>query len=150
MYKRILVPVDGSAAAKLALLEAIKLVKAGSGKLRIVHVVDEFVTDGLLEGIYSVALVEALRAGGRQTLDDCIAVVRAQALEPESELLQTFGHRVAYHIVQQAKDWSADLIAMGTHGRRGIKRLVMGSDAEMVLRTAPVPLLLLRERPEAA
>ena len=117
---------------------------------RVVHVVDELVTDGLIEGVYSEALIEALRAGGRKTLDDCIAVVRQHALEPESELLQTFGHRVAHHIVEQAKDWPADLIVMGTHGRRGIRRLLMGSDAEMVLRTAPVPLLLVREQPEAA
>lgn len=145
MYKRVLVPVDGSAASKLALLEAIKLVKAMPGKLRLVHVVDEFVMDGLTAGVYYEALAEALRAGGRKTLEDCVAVVREHALEPESVLVETIGQGVARQIVKQAHDWPADLIVMGTHGRRGVRRLVMGSDAELVLRTASVPLLLVRE-----
>jgi nucleotide-binding universal stress UspA family protein len=149
MYKRVLVPVDGSAASNLALLEAIKLVKAMPGKLRLVHVVDEFVMDGFTAGLYYEALVEALRAGGRKTLEESVAVVRQHALEPESVLLETFGHGVAQQVVKQAKDWPADAIVMGTHGRRGIRRLVMGSDAETVLRIAPVPVLLVRESQNA-
>lgn len=48
----------------------------------------------------------------------------------------------------QAKDWPADLIVLGTHGRRGLTRLVMGSDAERVLRRSPVPVLMVRDQPE--
>jgi nucleotide-binding universal stress UspA family protein len=55
---------------------------------------------------------------------------------------------VADEIVKQAKEWLADLIVMGTHGRRGLERLAMGSDAELVLRLSPVPVLLVRDRPE--
>lgn len=150
MYKRVLVPVDGSAASNLALLEAIKLVKAMPGKLRLVHVVDEFVRDGLTAGVGYEALVEALRAGGRKTLEQAVATVRQHALEPESVLLETIGRSLAHEVVEQARQWPADLIVMGTHGRRGMRRLVMGSDAEMVQRAAPVPLLLVREPPEAA
>jgi nucleotide-binding universal stress UspA family protein len=46
--------------------------------------------------------------------------------------------------VEEANDWGADLIVLGTHGRRGAKRLVMGSDAEEIVRTTPVPVLLVR------
>jgi nucleotide-binding universal stress UspA family protein len=45
-----------------------------------------------------------------------------------------------------ARQWRADLIVMGTHGRRGMSRLAMGSDAELVVRSTPVPVLLVRER----
>ena len=61
----------------------------------------------------------------------------------EQNLLETIGGRAADVIVQQAEEWRADLIVLGTHGRRGLKRLAMGSDAELVLRMAPVPVLLL-------
>ena len=58
------------------------------------------------------------------------------------------GEEAALSIVRQARDWAADLIVMGTHGRRGVRRLVLGSDAELVLRHSPAPLLLVRETPE--
>jgi nucleotide-binding universal stress UspA family protein len=67
----------------------------------------------------------------------------------ESELVETIGGRTADFIVDQAKQWPADLIVTGTHGRRGLPRLALGSDAEFVLRTAPVPVLFVREGPEA-
>jgi nucleotide-binding universal stress UspA family protein len=51
-------------------------------------------------------------------------------------------------IVAQAKEWPADLIVMGTHGRRGIRRLALGSDAEQVIRGSPAPVLLVRDAPE--
>ena len=148
MYNRILVPVDGSAPSNLALMEAIKLVKSMGGKLRLIHVVDEFVMDGMYAGVYYPSMIEALRTVGQSTLDGSVATVRQHALEPESNLIETMGHRVADHVVSQAKSWPADLIVIGTHGRRGIRRLLIGSDAELVLRTSPVPVLLVRGQPE--
>lgn len=150
MYRKLLVPVDGSAPSNLALLEAIKFVKAwGGGKLRLVHVVDEFVMDPTyVPSVYYQGMIEALRSVGQATLDGAVATVRQHALEPEPILLETMGHRVADHVVGQAKSWPADLIVMGTHGRRGIRRLLMGSDAELVVRTSPVPILLVRGQPE--
>jgi nucleotide-binding universal stress UspA family protein len=62
----------------------------------------------------------------------------------ETELLETAGQRVADRIVEAAKRWEADLIVMGTHGRHGIQHLVLGSVAEAVIRSAPVPVLLVR------
>ena len=61
-------------------------------------------------------------------------------------MIESFGGRAAEFIVAQAKKWGADLIVLGTHGRRGVKRLVMGSDAEQVVRTSPVPVLLVRAK----
>ena len=64
-------------------------------------------------------------------------------------LVETIGHTVADAIPEQAKKSHADLIVLGTHGRCGISRLVMGSDAEGVIRAATVPVLLVRT-PRAA
>jgi nucleotide-binding universal stress UspA family protein len=151
MYRKILVPVDGSPAANLALMEAIKLAKSMGSKLQLLHVVDEFVMDpGYGSMTYYSQLVESLRELGKKTLQDAEAVVRKHALEPASVLIETTGHRVARHIVEKAREWPADLIVMGTHGRRGIARLVMGSDAELVLRSSPVPVLLIRGQAESA
>lgn len=149
MYNRILVPVDGSAASNHGLLEAIKLVKSMSAKLRLVHVVDVFIMDGIPNRrLYYQAVVNDLRAVGRKVLEDSESLVRQQAVEPSSALLEAFGQRVADLVISEAKGWGADLIVMGTHGRRGIGRLVMGSDAEGVLRTSPVPVLLVRGQSE--
>ena len=151
MYSRILVPVDGSAPSKLALLEAIKLAKCTGARLRLIHVVDEFVMDAAyIPSVYYQEMIESLRGVGQAALDDAVATVRQHALEPESILSETFGRRVAEQVVAQANTWPADLIVMGTHGRRGVRRLLMGSDAELVLRTTPVPVLLVRGQPESS
>ena len=120
------------------------------GKLRLIHVVDEFVMDAAyIPSVYYQGMIETLRSVGQAALDDAVATVRQHALEPESVLSETFGRGVADQVVTQANTWPADLIVMGTHGRRGIRRLLMGSDAELVLRTSPVPVLLVRGQPES-
>jgi nucleotide-binding universal stress UspA family protein len=151
MYKRLLVPVDGSSTALLGLTEAIRLAKQLTASLRIVHIVDEFVADSTLgPTVYYDKWVEALRGGGRTTLADAQSFAQRQDIQPEAVLIETIGRRAADVIVEQAKQWPADLIVMGTHGRRGVRRIVMGSDAELVVRSSPVPVLLVREHIETA
>ena len=145
MYKKILVPVDGSPASARGLLEAVKLAKGLNAAIRLVHIVNEFVMDtALAPALYNEGLIESLREVGRKTLQDAEAFVVAQGLKPETQLLETIGGRVADSVVEEAKRQGADLIVMGTHGRRGVRRLVMGSDAELVLRGSPTPVLLVR------
>jgi nucleotide-binding universal stress UspA family protein len=145
MYKHILVPVDGSDASNRGVQEAIKLAKSAGAKLRLVHVIDELVgLAGAAPGIYPVEVIKSLRASGRTILDRTIALVREHAIEPEEVLLESLGTPAANMIVAQAREWPADLIVIGTHGRRGLRRLVLGSDAEMILRASPVPILAVR------
>jgi nucleotide-binding universal stress UspA family protein len=146
MYKKILVPIDGSPASRLGLNEAIKMAKDHRAKLRLFHLVDEYA--GMSSSVILDAgdLFEALRQSGRKILKRAEALVRRNGLAPESVMLESFGGRAADFIVQQADEWGADLIVLGTHGRRGVKRLVMGSDAEQVVRTTPVPVLLVRSK----
>ena len=149
MYKKILVPIDGSPASNLGLNEAIKLAKDQGAKLRLFHLVDEYIAVSSPDGVallFTGDLLEALRQGGKKIIEKAEALARRHGLTPESVMLESFGGRAADFIVQQANKWGADLIVLGTHGRRGVKRLVMGSDAEQVVRTTRVPVLLVRSK----
>src|SRR5208282_6792120 len=88
--------------------------------------------------------IRASRTGGKKLLARAEAKVRKRGIEVETVLLETVGRRVADLIIKQAKKWRADVIVLGTHGRRGLARVVMGSDAELVLRETPLPVLLVR------
>jgi nucleotide-binding universal stress UspA family protein len=149
MYTRILVPVDGSGASLKGLNEAIRLAKATGATLKLVHVVNELVMDySMAPAVYYEPIIVGLREGGKKVLVEAEAAVRAQGVQLESELIETIGARVSDEVIEVAKQWGAELIVMGTHGRRGLRRLAMGSDAELVLRRSPVPVLLVRESPE--
>jgi nucleotide-binding universal stress UspA family protein len=149
MYRKILVAVDGSAPSLRGLTEAIGLAKALGSELRLVHVVNEFI-DGVYGpgAMYYDHVLAALREAGAGVLQKAVGIVRKEGLEPEHKLIEIVGGRIADQIVKDATDWRADLIVLGTHGRRGLKRLALGSDAELVLRRSPVPVLLVREEPE--
>jgi nucleotide-binding universal stress UspA family protein len=145
MFQRILVAVDGSDTSNAALQEAISLAKDRQAKLRIVHVVDEVNLN--VEGVGGMeALWEALRQSGQQILREAETRARNAGIEPEIKLLeiQTLGHRVADTVVQEAEAWLAELIVVGSHGRRGLHRLLLGSVAEGLARLSSKPVLLIR------
>lgn len=145
MYGKILVPVDGSETSTLGLNEAIKIAKIQDSQVRLVHVVNEFVLDYTYSpGMYAYNLIESLRKGGQTILDLAKAAAQRQGITPECVLLESIGGPAADFILEQAKDWGAELIVMGTHGRRGLMRVALGSDAEEVVRAATVPVLLVK------
>jgi nucleotide-binding universal stress UspA family protein len=145
-YKRILVPVDGSATSNKGLDEAIKLARAAGAKIRLLHVVDDTLAFSSPDGAGANYVLDALRSSGRQALERAGDRVRRAKLEAESTLIENFTGRVAEAIVDQAKRWRADLIVMGTHGRRGVNRLLIGSSAELVVRSSTLPVLLVPAR----
>jgi nucleotide-binding universal stress UspA family protein len=149
MYTKVLVPVDGSDASIRGLQEAIKLVKTQGGQLRLLHIVNEFIPDAYGVGFYTGDLLEGLREGGQKILQQAESTARAQGLEPQVVMVDAIAQNAADIIINCAKEWPADLIVMGTHGRRGIRRLTLGSDAEQVVRMAPVPVLLVRSAVES-
>ncbi len=147
MYKKILIPVDGSPASKRGLTEAIRLAKYHKARVRLIHVVDVFiVTPALESGRYVDEIQKSFRDDGRRLLKDAEALVRKHGITVDSVMFEIVGAHAAEIIVEQAKKWRADIIVIGTHGRRGVLRLVMGSDAEEVVRTSPVPVLLVRPK----
>jgi nucleotide-binding universal stress UspA family protein len=151
MYNRILVPVDGSIPSLKGLAEALNLAKGSStARIKLVHVVDELVMgSGVDLATYYERILESVREGGRKVLASAEALVRKREIPVETQLLETLGGRAADQIVDAARQWPADIIVMGTHGRRGLRRLALGSDAELVLRSSPVPVLLVREAAES-
>ncbi len=145
MYKRILVPVDGSDTAKRGVQEAIRLASHQDAEIRLIHVVNEQVLlsyDGY--GMDIASLLETLRKGGEKVLGETEKAVRAAGVSVQAILVDMNGGQEGEAIIQQAVDWPADIIVCGTHGRRGLRRLVLGSDAEYIVRHTPVPVLLVR------
>jgi nucleotide-binding universal stress UspA family protein len=147
-YKRILVPVDGSPTSAKGLKAAIKLARESRGRLRLLHVIAEYAAFAAPEvGANIAPVLAAMKAAGRKTLARVERGARAGgAARLDTALVENFGGRVADAIVAQAKRWRADLIVMGTHGRRGMKRALLGSDAELVVRSSRVPVLLVPGR----
>ena len=142
-YKRILVPVDGSPTAAKGLKAAIKLARESRGRLLLLHIVEEYSAFMAPEvGATIGPILDGMRAAGKRTLSRVARSTAAAGVKPQAVLAENFGGRVADTIVQQAKKLRADLIVIGTHGRRGIKRALLGSDAESVVRNSPVPVLL--------
>jgi nucleotide-binding universal stress UspA family protein len=145
MYQRILVPVDGSHTSTLGLQEAIRIALDQRARLKLISVVDEFIIAQNFEGLINAGdMIDALRESGKKAINNALALVKKHDLKAETTTFETVGDRVADVIVREAKKWKADLIVMGTHGRRGFNRMVLGSDAEGVLRNSPVPVLMVR------
>lgn len=146
MYQRILVPIDGSTTSGEGLDEAVKLARLTGAELRLVHVVDQltFATGLDPYGAYAGDLITSMRETGEGILAQARAKVEAHGIKVESKLFDNFAGRVSDMVVDEAKTWGADLIVIGTHGRRGVTRWMLGSDAEQIVRLAPVPVLLIR------
>jgi nucleotide-binding universal stress UspA family protein len=149
-YKRILVPVDGSPTSNSGLDEAIRLARAGRSKIRLLHIIDDTLAFNSPDGAGVNYMLDALRGSAKQALTDASDRVRRAKLKAETGLVENFTGRVADAIVEQAKRWRADVIVMGTHGRRGLDRLLIGSNAELVVRQSQVPVLLVPAGPAKA
>ena len=146
MYTHILVPVDGSPTSNRGLDEAVKLARLTGARLRLMHVVDQLVYASGMEGLGAMTAdqIPLLREGGEKVLSAAKARVEASGVPVETALFDSFAGRVCDLVVAEAADWHADLIVLGTHGRRGVGRVFMGSDAEQIVRLAPTPVLLVR------
>lgn len=150
MYRKILVPLDASATAQRALHEAIALARSNGAALRLLHVVDEGPALLNLETPSQLEEYErALREAGERVLSQAQSTVKAAGLDAETVLKQiiTVQQHPADEIVAEATRWPADLIVIGTHGRRGWRRVLLGSVAEGVARLAEQPVLLVRAAP---
>ena len=145
MYPLILVPHDGSPIAERGFGEALALARALGSTLRIVHVVDARMLPAEISAAATVGqLLETWREDGQRIVRAAAEKARSAGVTAQDAVLFDPGGRVCDVIVDDARRSGAGLIVMGTHGRRGFRRLALGSDAELVLREAPVPVLLVR------
>jgi len=149
MYQRILVPIDGSTTASRGLDEAIELAGLTHASMRLIHVVDQlsYAVGFDAYAAYDPEILVQVRQAGKQMLEQGRARVAAAGVPVDVLLVDSMASRLSEIVVEQAKSWGADLIVIGTHGRRGVGRLLLGSDAEQIVRVAPVPVLLVRAAP---
>ena len=148
MYQRIFVAIDDSATSQKALDEAIALSKANGAALMICNALDESVLASAASGLVAVSnlgeLEKAIRAQAEALLDRAVERARAAGLGAERQLAESENQGVADLIVGAASAWGADLIVVGSHGRRGVERLLVGSVAEKLVRKATTSLIIVR------
>ena len=153
MYKKILVPIDGSATSLKGLEEAAKLAKLCGASVRLMHIIDPipYTTGYEAVGTQTAHEIASVEQAGQKLLDaGKRRVMDAGVAEVDTVLVDRSAARISERVVEQAKSWNADLIVLGTHGRRGVGRMLLGSDAEQTARIAPVPVLLVRATTDAA
>lgn len=146
-FKRILVPLDGSKTSEQALAAALAMARDAGAKLTLVHSVDE--SAYLSESDYSGHLVEAARSAAQKVLANGLETAKAAGIEADSKLIDFPGQRLGQTIADEAQACGADLIVVGSHGRRGIGRVLLGSGAEQIVRMAPVPVMVIKSAPPA-
>jgi nucleotide-binding universal stress UspA family protein len=154
MYKRILVAIDGSVTSDLALREAIGLAKDQNAMLRLVHVVDvtppAYMTTETASAIavhFPLAEYQkALQEAGEKLLTTRATTAREAGVNVDTKLITVgmLGERIYEAIEEQSKQWPANLVVVGTEGRRGFQRLMIGSVAEGLVRISTKPVLLIR------
>lgn len=146
MYQRILVPVDGSSTAQRGLAEAIRLARLTCGQLRLLHRLDALsVTSAMgAYGAFSGEVLGQMRTDGENLLAQARAQAIADGVAADVVLDEGMSNRLADWVLEEVLAWPADVVVLGTHGRRGLGRMLLGSDAEQVLRICPVPVLLVR------
>jgi nucleotide-binding universal stress UspA family protein len=148
MYKHILCPIDGSDTSNAGMHEAIQFAKEQNAQLHFLHVIDTYIPIVDMSGDFNITyMIDILRENGEKIIKEAVAAAEKAGVNADTKIIEAVGGRTAFYIVQEADKWSADLIVMGTHGLRGISRLVMGSDAENVLRACKVPVLLVKNTP---
>ncbi len=149
MYERILVAVDGSPVSDRALGEAVKLAQLTGGELRVITIVDSPLRHLPDYAVYYNP--EPLREAALKAADDVLAKAREQVGDKvkakfDRVCQERASEDVAERIELEAEDAKADVIVMGTHGRRGVRRLMLGSVAEGLLRVSNRPVLLVRDK----
>jgi len=144
MYKKILVPLDGSELAKMALDQAEKLAKTFDAEIILFQVVPFMPIYGSPELVTPLIVDEKQKEAAERYLADLSEELKKRGLRVAATVRT--GQQVAVEIIDFAKEAGTDLIIMCTHGRSGISRWVMGSVALKVLTRAETPILLIRSK----
>jgi len=147
MYKRILVTTDGSTLSKKAVRHAIDLAAATGARLVALNVVPRYPMS-YFEGGMSIPTEDVSRIE-KKWAEDALAIVHAvqkaaQAAGVTASAVTAQSDLVAESIMAAAKKQKCDLIVMASHGRKGIKRLLLGSETQHVLTHSTIPVLVLR------
>lgn len=145
IFKNIMIAVDGSEMSNLAMQTAISFAKDQHAFLHIVHVADEFLEVGEGIAIDFKAYEKSVRDSSQAILNKMQALAHEAIIPFETHLIEinNYADHISERLVDIADELHADLLIIGTHGRRGFKRLILGSVAEGVARLSKIPVLLI-------
>ena len=145
MFKHILVPVDGSATAQLAVEKVIGLAKAFGSRVSAIFVIDPYPFTGVgTDFAYGQAeYLSAATAEANASIKATQAAFDAVGLQVDASVVES--HSPWRGIVEAAESTQADLIVMGSHGRSGLEKLVLGSVTQAVLAHTRLPVLVVRD-----
>jgi nucleotide-binding universal stress UspA family protein len=147
MYKRILLATDGSSLSHKAEQSAIAMAAAFHAELQVVRVIPHYIQT-YFEGSFAVTEVDSqkIEAQWAQTaqeaLDKVQSAAAAQGVSASTKVVKS--DDIAQGLVDEANHFKADLMVMASHGRKGIKRLLLGSETLAVLTHVKIPVLVLR------
>lgn len=145
MYSKILVPIDGSEVSDAGAAEALGVATRMGASVRFFNVIDlTYLARSSGDGtsFHSSQLTESSRTEAARLLDRALERAGAAGVKADAGSVEIMTGRPGDEIVLEAERCKAELIVMGTHGRRGFRRALLGSDAETVVRHAAVPVLL--------
>lgn len=146
MHKHIVVAVDDSPTSHRAIRAAVELAQASGAKLTLVHAVDEALFAHFNETTLARKDVveQALIKEGQNILDTACDIARAEGGTPEVRLSTSRHESTSDQITHTLKELGADLLVVGSHGRRGVQRLFLGSVAERLLRKVDISVMIVR------
>lgn len=144
MFKNILVPIDGSPTAAVAVAKAAGLAQAFGSAVTALYVFDPYPFTGVgADFAYGQGqYLSAANAVASAALDEVRQTFQTAGVAATMQVVE--GHSIHRHILETAWDIGADLIVMGSHGRRGIEKLVVGSVTQQVLAHTHLPVLVVR------
>ena len=143
MYKRILVPVNGSHASAAGLHEAIELAQEHGARMRLIHVIDKSVIARTRPTSYGAAgLCDTLATRGRAILDRARALAQRQGVEVDDAVSRFANVPAASAILADVEQSRPDLVVIGRRARSGLSRIFNRSDADLVAKDARVPVLV--------
>jgi nucleotide-binding universal stress UspA family protein len=145
MFKHILLPVDGSTTSQMAIDKVRGLAEAFHSAVTVIYVIDPYALSGVgTDFAYGQAqYLSAATVEGNEALAGARQVLEAAGIAVHASIIE--GHAVYRGILETASAVGADLIVMGSHGRRGLEKLVLGSVAAQVLAHAHLPILVVRD-----
>lgn len=144
MFKHILVPIDGSPTAALAVDKAIGLAKAFQARVTAIYVIDPYPFAGVgTDFAYGQAdYLSAANAEANAAIKAAKEVFEQAGVSVTTSVIEA--HTAWRGVVQAAESLQADLIVMGSHGRSGLEKLLLGSVAQAVLAHSPLPVMVVR------
>jgi nucleotide-binding universal stress UspA family protein len=142
LFKKILVPIDGSDTADKAMRMALDMARESLASVRFMHVIDDDRYFSSYE--FSADLRTYAFDNAKKLLQNAMDAAAALGVNADTQLINKPGQRLGENVADEAQNWGADLVVVGTHGRRGLGRVLLGSGAEQVVRLSPVPVLMVR------